>query len=134
MTVKELSQLYYLKREVEQDQRRLQELEAKLGVASPTLSGMPQGSGGNNSKVERYAIELAQLKDIIIDKQAQCIKEIARLEQYIAKIDDEIIRVIFTARYIECMSWKEIAEKIGGHNTDESVKKLCYRYLKKNPD
>lgn len=46
MTLKELSQLYYLNREIEMDQRRLRELEAKA------LPGGP-GHHGNASRHRR---------------------------------------------------------------------------------
>lgn len=36
MTLKELSQLYYLNREIEMDKRRLQELEAQAVSCTPT--------------------------------------------------------------------------------------------------
>ena len=41
MTLKELSQLYYLNREIEMDKRRLQELEAQAVSCTPNLTGMP---------------------------------------------------------------------------------------------
>ena len=45
MTLKELSQLYYLQREIAMDECRLEELEAKLQPGGMNLSGMPHGTG-----------------------------------------------------------------------------------------
>ena len=45
MTLKELSQLYYLNREMEMDQRRLRELEAKALPGAQVITGMPHGTG-----------------------------------------------------------------------------------------
>ena len=39
MTLKELSQLYYLNREIEMDKRRLQELEAQAVSCTPRTVG-----------------------------------------------------------------------------------------------
>ena len=42
MTIKELSQLYWLNREIEEDKRRLDELEAMTtSPKSPKYDGMP---------------------------------------------------------------------------------------------
>ena len=45
MTLKELSQLYYLNREIEMDKKRLLELEARAVSCSSDLSGMPRSPG-----------------------------------------------------------------------------------------
>jgi len=45
MTLKELSQLYYLNREIEMDQRRLRELEARALPGAQVITGMPHGTG-----------------------------------------------------------------------------------------
>lgn len=130
MTVAELSQLYYLNREIEMDQRRLQELEGLAGSPSgPNLTGMPRASGVS-SPVERYAAEIVDLKAIIAAKQLQCIHERNRLERYIADVDDSLTRWILTLRFINGLPWEQVALHIGGGNTTEGVKKRCYRYLK----
>lgn len=53
MTLKELSQLYYLNREIEMDKKRLLELEARAVSCSSDLSGMPRSSGVGD-RVGRY--------------------------------------------------------------------------------
>ena len=64
MTLKELSQLYYLNREIEMDQRRLRELEAKALPGAQVITGMPHGTGVVD-KVGEYAAEIADLRGII---------------------------------------------------------------------
>ena len=64
MTLKELSQLYYLNREIEMDKRRLQELEVKALPGSQVLTGMPH-TPGVKDKVGEYAAEIADLRGII---------------------------------------------------------------------
>ena len=129
MTLKELSQLYYLKREIEMDQRRLQELEAKAMPGAQAITGMPHGSNVADI-VGRYAAEIADLRGIIEAKQQQCIHERNRLERYIAGIDDSLLRQIFTYRFISGFPWGQVADCIGGGNNAGNVKTACYRYLK----
>ena len=128
MTLKELSQLYYLQREIAMDERRLEELEAKLQPGGMNLSEIPHGTSVAN-KVSLYAAEIVDLRDIIADKQKRCIFEKIRLERYISEISDSLMRQIFTYRFVNGLSWEQVADKIGS-TTGGSAKKMCYRYLK----
>lgn len=130
MTVNELSQLYYLNREIEMYKRRLIELEYEIGPASPKLSGMPHSQNGNSSPTEQLVAEIVDLRAIIAAKQIQCIHERARLERYIAEIPDSLTRSIFEYRFANGLPWGQVAAHIGGGNTVDSVKKRCYRYIK----
>ena len=50
MTKKELSQLYYLKKEIKEQQRRLDELETAATACTAKITGLPN--------VEEYPIKL----------------------------------------------------------------------------
>lgn len=130
MTLKELSQLYYLTREIEADQRRLDELEQAAGAPSTAhITGMPRAPHSNESKVERLAAEIVDLQAIIAARQIQHIHERARLERWIGEIPDSLTRQIFTSRFVDCMTWAQVAAQIGAGNTPDRVKKICYRYI-----
>lgn len=130
MNLKELSQLYHLNREIEETRERLIKLEAV--IFSPTIpkySDAPKG-GKHENPLENYTVEILDLRATIEAKQKQCIQEQNRLERYIATIPDSLTRRIFTHRFIEGMSWWQVAFSIGGGNTDKSVSNICYNYLK----
>lgn len=129
MTVKKLSQLYYLNREIERDRQRLEELESRRGLQSPVLDDMPHGQGTAHSKVEQLTAEILDLQAIIHAKIIQCIHERNRLERYIMEIPDSLTRQIFEYRYVDCLPWDQVAECIGDGNTADRVKKICYRYI-----
>ena len=130
MTLKELSQLYWLNREIENDIRRLADMEERSAYPSaPKLSGMPTAPHSNDSKVERMAAEIVDLQAIIAAKQIQCIHEQARLERYIAGVPDSLTRQVFQFRFVDGLPWSQVAACIGGENTEDGVKKICYRYL-----
>ena len=132
MTVKELSQLYWLNKEIEADQKRLEELEHLASAPSISrLTGMPHAPNRTDSKVERLAAEIVDLKAIIAARQIQCIHERARLERWISAIPDSLTRQVFYYRFVDGMSWSQVAQSIDGGNTEGSVKMICYRYLKK---
>lgn len=159
MTLKELSQLYYLKHEIEVDQSRLDRLrrereqeEERLAmmraaadrVGGMKMDGMPRAVGGVHSGVENAVIRIAEqeerirakraaivcLESMISQRQTLALMECARLEDYIATIPDSMTRQVFTARFVAGMTWDQVADEVGGRNTPDSVKKTCYRYIK----
>lgn len=133
MTLKELSQLYYLNREIERDQERLEKLRASASApGAPNYGGMPKSPSFEN-RLERYiAEEIVDLEAIIQAKITQCLHERARLERYIAEIPDSLTRQIFQLRFINGLTWVQIAFSVGGGNTEGSVKMICYRYINKS--
>jgi len=130
VTLKELSQLYYLRHEIEMDRRRLCELEARVLPGAQVITGMPHGST-EMDKVGTYAAEIADLRDIIAAKQRQCLREQSRLEKYIADIDDSFLRQVFTYRFVSGLSWGQVAAHIGGGNTGDGCRMAVNRYLER---
>lgn len=131
MTLRELSQLYYLNREIERDKRELERLKwESVSPRTQRMTGMPHGNGHENIMEQKIAA-IADLEGLICAKMTQCIYERNRLERYIADIPDSLTRQIFALRFINGMSWVQVAMHVGGSNTEDSVKKTCYRYLEK---
>ena len=134
MTVKELSQLYWLTKEIDFDTQRLEELEERaVSITSPQITGMPKGPRNTDSIVARLAAEVLDLKAIIAAKQIQCIHERARLERYINSIPDSLTRMIFRLRFIDGQTWEGVADAIGGV-TGDSARMACYRYLRRTEE
>ena len=132
MTTRELSQLYYLRREINEYEKKLEELEGQMGISAVSMDGMPHAKGITKSQVEQLAVEIADLKAIIHAKQIERIHETNRLERFIQEIPDSLTRQIFELRFAQCLSWDRVADLCGSENTGESVRMRCYRYLKKD--
>ena len=130
MKKKELSQLYYLNKEIKQQKQRLKELEAAATDCTAQITGMPHGNEVGD-KVGKYAAEIADLKNLIELNIQKCWYEMNRLNRYIDSVEDSQMRQILTLRYIKRYSWYKIANEIGGNNTEDSIKKSCYRFLAK---
>lgn len=131
MTKKELSQLYWLNREIEMDMHRLKELEAMAATPkAQNLDGMPHNAAYGDV-LARTVADIVDLKAIIAAKQQQCIHERSRLERYIADIPDSLTRQIFTFRFINGFKWNQVAAHIGNSLSEDNAKKICYRYLDK---
>lgn len=121
MTKKELSQLYYLNREIEQLTKQLKDLQQKRKI-----QGLPY------IDTEDIQTEIEDCKITLKTKQKKAMKEYNRLVKYIDGIDDSLSRQIIGLRYINGLSWKQVAFHIGGGNTPDSVRKVHDRWLLKN--
>lgn len=117
MTKKELSQLYWLNREIEEKKRKLSELEAAASGCTAKITGLPH-VGGAHDKIGDLAILIAEQRDLIDLKVRQSVVEYNRLNRYIASVDDVQMRTILSLRYINGLSWQQVAFGIG--ETDES--------------
>lgn len=60
MTLQDLSQLYYLDKQIQRDEERLEQMRARLTNISPKLSGMP-GKPGASDKVGDGVAEIVDL-------------------------------------------------------------------------
>ena len=128
MTKHELSQLYYLNREIERLQKRLKELEDAALSSTAKITGLPWGSGVPD-KVGACAAEIADLRALIELSIQKCWYELNRLNRYIATIEDSQMRQILSLRYVNGMSWTQVAFSIGGGNTADGVRKRHDRFL-----
>ena len=131
MTLRELSKLYYLNKLIERDSLRLANLESKLEPGGMNISGMPRGSSSKNI-IEELVPLIVELKDRIKNEQIKYISERKNIDAYISSVDDYQMRLILSYRFIDLMTWNQIALSIGGGNTDDSVKKACYRFLNRS--
>ncbi len=110
MNKKELSKYYHLSMEINELEEQIKELMDSL-VGSPELTGMPHGSGVGNP-VEQKAMLIINLKNKLEKRRAKSLKELTKIELYIANIEKAEIRLIFTKRYIQFKRWDEIAREM----------------------
>ncbi|MBQ9757156.1 MAG: hypothetical protein IJW15_01905 [Clostridia bacterium] len=118
MTKKELMQIYYLNREIMHDTEELVNLKIEAR----------QSEKGN-----RYAREnIKERERIIVEKIRRCSELKERIDKFLSSIDDSLTRQVFYYRYVKCMTWKKVAYMTGGYNSEEGVRKIAERYLKKH--
>ena len=115
MNKRELSQLYYLNREIEEQQRRLQELEALATSCTSHITGMPKAQGVVD-RLAGYVAEIADLRSLIDLNIRKCFFELNRLNRLINGIEDSQMRLILSLRYINGLSWQQIAFSIGEYD------------------
>ena len=128
MTKQELSQLYYLNREIVEEKRKLAELEAAATNTTTKITGMPHASGVSRTS-ESVAILIAEQRDLVELKVKQSVIEYNRLNRYISDLADPLIRLIISYRYVNGLTWEQVAANIGGSNTSGSVQMILKRFL-----
>lgn len=131
MTAKELSQLYWLGRELAGLKRRLEELEALGQRTTRPVAGTGRASKGgtDGDRVASAAVEIALLREAIEEAQLRKLRQWRRLQAYIDSIGDSQIRQIMTLRYVDGLSWSHVARKLGGGYTADSVRMAHQRFL-----
>lgn len=127
MTKKELSQIYYLRRELAELERRLSKLQEASKSTTQTITGMPFAETGSDKT--SLGADIADIKTEIALHKHRITEEYSKLQAYVSSVDDSLIRQILTYRFIDGNSWRKVAYRVGGCNTEESVRKVCYRYI-----
>ena len=122
--------MYYLKKEIKEQQRRIAELEAAATNCSTKITGLPSGKGISD-KIGNYAAQIADLKALLDLNLKKCFYEFNRLNRYIEEVDEPLMKQIMIYRFENQMSWMQIEKAMGGKNRAESLRKKLYRYLKK---
>ena len=110
MKKEELMKVYYLDKEIAEWKEEIKRIRESALPRSPRL-GMSLKMNGN------YEDKVAKAATLIADTER--------------KIDDCQTRLIFKLRCLDNMSWNQVADKVGGMNSEYSVKKRFYRYLEK---
>lgn len=141
MTKKELSQLRYLNKEIEMLKQQIADLEHKMEteIVSDVVSGSNPEWPYERRRfhvegidIKGYEKRLRRLKRKLGRRLEELMELREQLEEYIATIPDSLVRQIFALRYINGLSWKQIAAHIGGGNTADSVRMMHNRFLKKD--
>lgn len=128
MTVRELEQLFYVERMIAYEREKLEDLREATQPRSPILSDMPRAPGARDKigdTVPEIAFHEERLRELIAKRD--------RLRRYIYSVPNERMQMILCLRYIEQKKWQEVADIIGGKETEYSVKHTVYRYVERMP-
>lgn len=115
MTTHELSQMYWLRREIAQLEENISRLTAEA----------------EHEPDAELAAERAKILSMMKSKQFRCIREHKRIEEYIDSISDSYLRQIVRYRFADGLSWQQIANRFGNGVTASSLKKIYYRFAAK---
>ena len=130
-----------LQEEVKEVRERIDKTEkqiAKIEAEGSVIDTVSGGSGNaQHFKIEGFPYpEYSRKKTLLYARKAtlaslemELLEMLNQVEEFIASLDDSRMRRIITLRFIENLSWNKVADRIGGNNTEDSVKKAFYRFM-----
>ena len=95
------------------------------GLQSFKIEGFPYPEY-NRKKTLLYA-----RKATLVELEMELLETLNQVEEFIASISDSHIRRIISLRIVDNLSWNKVADRIGGGNTEDSVRMSFNRFMGK---
>lgn len=125
MTEKELSKYYWIKKDIEDTEKRLYELG--YGLTIPQLSDEPKSINSNNRKLEKLTEKRLELINLYIEQRVTALEEYLKIERFISAVEDSEIKLIMRYRFLDLKQWDEIGKEL--HSDRTTVSKKMRKYL-----
>ncbi len=122
MTKSELEGIRELQYQIDTIKRDIKRLNERSVISSPQSSEIH--STGIADTVGNRGINVVALQQELAELEAQRDERLA----YINSIHDTVLRTIVRCYCVYGFKWKKIAEKVGGGNSEDSVRKLYERF------
>ena len=130
MTRKELSQIYYINREILMWKEELEKLRHEADMKSKNMDGMPR-SGDISDTTGNAAVKIVDVEMVIIGKLKEIQIQRAEIMRFMESIESSYMRQVVYYRHVLLMNWQDIAEAMGGDCNRKSVQMMHSRWLKK---
>ncbi len=138
-----LTQYNDLQEEAKEVRERIERTEKQIarieeeGKVIDTVSGGPGGiqhfkiEGFPYPEYSRKKSLLYARKSILANLELELLETLNQVEKFIASVEDSRMRRIITLRFIDNLSWNKVADRIGGGNTEGSIKMAFQRFMEK---
>ena len=136
-----LIQYSVLEEEGKEERERSNKTEDQIAKIEKDGNVVDSVCGGNGCiqhfKIEGFPYpEYSRKKTLLYARKAtlaslemELLETLNQVEEFIKSVDDSRMRRIITLRFIDNLSWNKVADRIGGNNTEDSVKKAFYRFM-----
>ena len=108
MTKKQLQEYYWLKRNINQLEDRLLELETQATKITSTITDEPKNSSSNGDKISNIVIKIIDVKYKINSQLQRSYQILEEIENTIEKLPERE-RYLMRSKYIEGKTWEQIA-------------------------
>ena len=129
-----LSQYIDLQQEIKDLEKRIERLsnfKVEHDVVTGSNSEFPYQP--RSFKIEGYNIQevdrLNKLKELLVMRKLKCEEMKLEIEKFISNIPDSRTRRVFQYRYIDGLSWLQIARRIGKYDESYPRKVIHDKYL-----
>lgn len=146
MTLKELNNLRYIDGEIRMLEEHIEELRTQAERTTPNVTTYIQtnpqtgkketcvlpstgGAGTGHSRVEDGAVNIDGEKRLLEAARTKRKQEKQKLLEFIQTIPDSQTRQIFTYRFVDTLTWGQVARKIGGNNTADNARMKAMSYI-----
>lgn len=128
MTRRELSQVYYLTKELKMWEAKLAALKEESMIKSKANDGMPFANTNDISDTifERVS-KMIELQSDIETFRLNIEKKVEEIERYMMTLDDSFLRQIIEYRCVQGKTWEQVAMMIGFGTSGESCRKYFNR-------
>lgn len=144
MVTKEiLTQYTDLQKECKEVRGKIEKLERqieKIERDGNVIDKVRGGDGGLQSfKIEGFPYpEYSRKKTLLYARKAtlselemELLETLNEVEVFIASVKDSHMRRIISLRIVDGLSWNEVADHIGGGNTEDSIRMSFNRFMEK---
>lgn len=132
MTLAELSRYHDIKVELNDLKIRIEEIESTLIKSTKYSDTKSSNLFNNSSPTEKAAFQLSKLKEKYDGKIYDLINEQIKIENYLDLVRDSEIRAIIRYRFIDCMTWNEVADKLNYSRANPYIKIKNYLRSEEN--
>lgn len=134
MNKEQLKQLKYLKTEIEAIKRQIENLDYTIATdkvrgSSSHFPYVQRSFTITGIDYEEYNRKAERLRRKLNKRIKELMDLVEKTNEFIENIEDSLVRQIISLRYINGLTWEEVAANIGGNNTADSVRMLCNRFL-----
>ena len=156
MTRESLTQYYDLRKEIKFVQERIEGLKKSIKEIEDRISEIEEGEivkdkvRGGLGGVQTFSIEGIPTKEyhrkkmeltvkkMLLENRVETLKvlelnalqQIEEIEEFINSLTDPLIRQIVLLRVADGRTWRDIAQIIGGDNSEDSIRMMFNRSVK----
>lgn len=110
----ELNEVRNLKAAISESEKELEMWRRTATLKVPAQNGLPKTQQNPNSRVERFAVKIADESHKLTELRQRLNDAIPRLENKIFReVPDATARTLFILRYVEGMSFRDIGFAMG---------------------
>lgn len=125
-----------VRQRIEKTEKQIERIENEKTVCDKVMGGE---GGLKPFKIEGFPYpEYSRKKTLLYTRKAtltglemELLETLNQVEEFIASVKDSRMRRIINLRIVENLSWNEVADRIGGGNTEDSVRKAFARFMEK---